>query len=116
MATEGINTRAFEIEREGSTYNLPTYTVGENGLEQLDDMYVVEFVKGNIDGPEFRQDGIITENLLTMVAEHLKLLNVGELRNRDTSLAITHIEDAVLRLENRKRDRQMRKVLGTYKK
>ena len=111
-----IDSRKFTVLKEGASYSLPTYAVGENGLEELEDKQIIEFVKGNIEGPEFKQAGIITENLLSMLIKHLSTLNQGELRNRHTSLAITNLENALMRLEERKKDRVERGVLGTYKK
>lgn len=115
MASNEIDTRKFAVLKAGASYSLPTYTVGENGLEEKGDAQI-HFVKGNIDGPQFRQKGIITENLLSMLIEHLNTLNTGDLRNRNTSLAITDLESALMRIEERKRDRAKRNVLGTYKK
>ena len=112
-----IDTRKFGIEKLGSSYELPMYKVEpEKGLIETKDTWLINFVKGNIDGPEFKQDGIITENLLSMLIKHLDSLNVGDLRNRHTSVAITKLEEALFWIEERKRDRVKRNVLGTYKK
>lgn len=112
-----IDTRKFETIKLGSTYNLPKYKVEEGkGLLEIKEFQEIKFVKGNIEGPEFKQDGIITENLLTILIEHLGSLNVGDLRNRHTSIAITKLEESLFWIEERKRDRIKRDVLGTYKK
>ncbi len=112
-----MNTRAFEVIKKGSTYKLPKYKVVDMvGLVETGEYQTIDFVKGNIEGPEFKQDGIITENMLTMLIRHLGDLNVGDLRNRHTSVAITKLEEALFWIEERKRDRLARSVLGTYKK
>jgi len=111
-----IETRKYYTDKEGSTYGLPCYKVTEVGLEEVLGVQEIKFVKGNIEGEEFRQSGIITENLLAMLIGHLKFLNQGELSNRQTSIAITNLEIALMWIEERKRDRLKRGVLGTYKK
>lgn len=112
-----LDTRKFEVIKKGSSYTLPKYEVVDGkGLVETGETQTIDFVKGNIEGPEFKQDGIITENLLSMLVEHLGELNVGDLRNRHTSVAITKLEEALFWIEERKRDRDKRSVLGTYKK
>jgi hypothetical protein len=59
-------------------------------------------------------DGTTNEEVLAMLIDRLQALN-AKLPNRDTSIAITHCEDALLRLEKRTRDRKARGVEGTPK-
>lgn len=100
---------------EKSTYSAPIFHVTEKGLEKTTDT-VVQFVKGNKADPNaFRQEGFTTETLLTVCVKYLQENNVGELSNRDTSIAITHIEDALLRLQKRANDPKKQGVQGTYK-
>lgn len=99
-----VNIRKF-VDWGAGRYTLPKYRV-DNGLHKTKDNIPIKFASTD-------QDGIITESLLSMLIKHLNDLNVGDLRNRHTSLAITHLEDARMRLEERKRDRQERGVYGT---
>lgn len=64
--------------------------------------------------PEVGRTGFQPEELLELVAERLRQLNVPPLNSRETSLAITHIEEAILWLEERTRDRVARGVEGTH--
>ncbi len=112
-----MNTRAFEVIKKGSTYKLPKYKVVDGvGLVETGEYQTIDFVKGEIDGVEFKQDGSLTDNILAMLIHHLGDLNVGDLRNRPTSMAITKLQEALFWIEERKRDRLARNVLGTYKK
>jgi hypothetical protein len=116
MRKVDIDTREFGVLFEGRAYELPVYTIKETGIQKTKATVSIPYVKGSIEGEQYKQDGIITENLLSMVAFHLKSLNVGELENRNTTLAIEAVETAVMRLEERKKERKARGVLGTYKK
>lgn len=59
--------------------------------------------------------GMQPEDMLEVVAERLRGLNAA-LPCRETSLAITHVEDAILWLNERRRDRTRRGVEGTHEK
>lgn len=107
---------------------IPTYTVVEDkGIQLSSEVYKddmsnmgkisISFVRGSKIQDENKlpkQDGILVEQLLEMCKQQLESVNVGEFRNRDTSLAITHIENAILRLLKRELDRKKNKTLGTY--
>ena len=106
------------VQKDSHNYELDVYKVGDSGLEKEEYLKVaIKIVRGSKLGEGIeKQNGILTEQLLTVCLEYLNSVNVGDLRNRDTSIAITHIEDALLRLAKRKIDRQSRNVLSTYKK
>lgn len=94
---------------------IPTYKVAEaqivdgSGLE-------ISFCKGDKQNPEvFRQEGVFTESLLQASKEYLESVNVGELSTRETSMAITKIDEALMWLKKRADDRELRGVQGTYK-
>ncbi len=109
---EGLNLRDFK-DCGNSQYELPRYRLGSLGLVETEEVNFIDFVKANKEGKN--QNGIVTETVLSMLIQHLTNLNVGDLRNRDTSLAITHLEAALFRIENRKKDRKKRGVYGTQK-
>lgn len=60
------------------------------------------------------QDGTTNEEVIKALIDRLETMN-KQLPNRDTSIAITHLEDALMRLERRTRDRVARGVEGTHK-
>lgn len=108
--------RSIETVREKATYKVPVYQVTNEGLE-CSHLIELEFCKGDKSNEEtFRQKGFFTETLLEACAQYLRENNVEELSNRDTSIAITSIEDAILRLGKRAEDRKLREVQGTYQK
>lgn len=100
----------------GATYKVPTFKVTNEGIEDGAGIDIV-FCKGNKqDESDLRQEGVFTETLLQTALQYLQHVNVGELASRDTSIAITHIEDALFRLGKRAEDRKLREVQGTYQK
>lgn len=56
----------------------------------------------------------IEEDVMPVLIEHLKNLN-GVLPSRETSLAITKLEECAMWLGERRRNRERQGVLGTYK-
>lgn len=119
--------RNFITVEPGTTYRLPKYQITDNGLEEAilvesmeDSINIskncldVSFVRGdknNRDVP--RVDGIVHETLLAMMIADLKYKN-NLVPNRHTSIAITHLEDALFRLEEREIERKINGTLGTY--
>lgn len=67
------------------------------------------------DGPlgETEMNGVLPEDVLTIVRDRLDELNQGEFRCRENSLAITAIEEALGWLWQRRIKRFERDVLGT---
>ena len=92
---------------------LTTYTLGPEGLRPGDEINI-PFLKGSKDNVV--QEGIIPTDLLQGALEYLQSVNVGEMRTKETSMAITKIEEALMWLDKRRRDRKSRNVLNTYKK
>lgn len=56
----------------------------------------------------------VEPSVIPALIQHLKNLN-GVLPSRETSLAITKLEECAMWLLERKRNRQAQNVLGTYK-
>lgn len=99
-----------------STYEVYVYKVTDEGLQDAGTT-LIKFCKGNKADPQVtRQAGLFTETLLATCLTYLQENNQGELANRDTSIAITEIENALLRLGKRSSDRAKRGVQGTYQK
>ena len=59
--------------------------------------------------------GILHEQLLAMIVEDLKYKSTL-VPSRETAVAITKLQEALFWLEEREKDREARKVLGTYNK
>ena len=60
--------------------------------------------------------GVLDTDLLEIVRDRLIGFQSGEFACRENALALTHIEDALLWMDKRVRDRTKRGVLGTNQK
>jgi hypothetical protein len=97
-------------------YEVPQYEITNDGIIDCYEA-TVRFAKGSKDNPELeRKSGFFTESLIQLCKEHLESVNVGELSSRETSLAITKLQEALFWLDARRQDRELRNVLSTYKK
>lgn len=70
------------------------------------------------DGPikEFGINGVTQETLLTIVIDRLRGFQSGDFACRENAIALTHIETALMWLQNRTRKRLARGVEGTNTK
>lgn len=111
-----INPKLIQTIQEKAIYSVPTYEVTNDGLVDSDGA-VIHFCKGNKeDETVFRQPGYFTETLISVAKRYLEENNVGELSSRETSTAITKLDEALMWLSKRAEDRALRGVQGTYKK
>lgn len=110
------NPKSIETIVPKSTYVVPTYCVTNEGIQ--DSMSVkIEFCKGNkADESIPRQEGFFTESLIAVSKRYLEENNVGDLASRETSMAITKLDEALMWLQKRADDRALRGVQGTYQK
>lgn len=92
---------------------LPIYKVGKEGLEKTGEL-LLPIVKGSKSNTI--QEGVITQDLIKSVINYLEEVNQGEMRTKETSVAIIKLEEAWMWLEKRTKDRQKRNVLNTYNK
>ena len=113
--TELLRTDCVKKETTHS-YKLKTYKITKDGLTESGNELLINLVKGGKDKTDGKQEGVTTEQLLALCLEYLNDVNVGDFKTKDTSLAITHIENALLRIEKRNQDRKFRGVKSTYKK
>lgn len=110
-------------------YFVPNYTVvpgkgieltgPEHGAFLEDGGIFIDMLRGSkIEGENVlpKIDGVLVEQLLAVCIDHLKAVNVGELASRETSIALTKLEEAGLWLMKREMERKKANVLGTYKK
>jgi hypothetical protein len=110
------NPRLIETVVAGATYKLPTYKIVDDGIEDGEALKLI-FCKGNKeDGTILRQEGVFTETLIQTAKQYLESVNVGEMSSRDTSMAITKLDEALMWINKRAEDRLLRGVQSTYKK
>jgi hypothetical protein len=97
-------------------FNVPTYKITDNGIENGEET-TIKLCRGDKSDPtKPRQEGMFTETLLQVCKQYLEGVNVGPLASRDTSMAITKIDEALLWIGKRAEDRKLREVQGTYQK
>lgn len=101
---------------EGATYSVPTYKVTNEGIQDGEGIKIL-FCKGNKDDESaLRQEGLFTETIIQTAKQYLESVNVGALASRETSMAITKLDEALMWIQKRTDDRQLRGVQSTYKK
>ena len=99
-----------------ATYEIPTFKVNDNGIEDGEGI-LIKFCKGDkSDSSKFRQEGVFSETLIKVVKTYLETVNVGEMSTRETSMAITKLDEALMWIDKRANDRKRRDIQGTYKK
>lgn len=110
------NPRIINAQIEGYYYLLPTYQVTNEGIGEVTPM-PISFCRGDkSDESKPRAEGVFVESLLEVAKQRLLAVNVGDLATRDTAIAITKIDEAIMWLEKRQSDRRIRGVEGTYQK
>lgn len=110
------NPQVIETINKGASYKVPTYKIDDNGVVDGDGA-IINFCKGNKENPEMlRQEGFFTETLIKTAKSYLEDVNVGELASRETSMAITKLDEALMWIEKRSNDRKLRGVQNTYNK
>lgn len=61
-------------------------------------------------------NGISNEALLAVIIDRMRGFQSGQLASRETAISLTKLEEAMLWLQKRTRDRTARGVEGTYRK
>jgi hypothetical protein len=110
--------RIITTNGEGNfwSWNIPTYKVENTGLKDGAGM-LLKLCRGNKEDENApRQEGVFTETLLQVCKEYLEGVNVGHLASRETSVAITKIDEGLMWIQKRADDRKRRQVQGTYQK
>jgi hypothetical protein len=95
---QGNACHAYRIDREYEPYNF--------------EPAVLTFQNGPL--LEVGTNGITHEALLAVVIDRLRGFQSGEYKCRENAIALTHIEEALLWLQKRTRDRALRGVEGTH--
>lgn len=78
------------------------------------DSTIINFQNGPIN--EVGMNGISNEALLAIVEDRLLGFQSGQYACRENAIALTHIQDAMMWLQKRTRDRMARGVEGTNEK
>lgn len=74
----------------------------------------VNFQNGPI--KEAGVNGVMNEDLIAIVIDRMRGFQSGDYACRDNALALTKLEEALMWLRNRTKDRENRGVEGTHKK
>lgn len=74
---------------------------------------IISFQNGPI--KEVGTNGVTHEALLAILIDRLQHFQKGEYSCRENAIALTHLEEAVMWLQKRTRDRLARGVEGTHK-
>lgn len=110
------NPKIVQPLHEGATYALPTYKVIDGQMTDGEGMHL-KFCKGDKSNSSiFRQEGVFTETLIQVSKQYLESVNKGEMATRETSMAITKLDEALMWIDKRRQDRELRGVAETYQK
>jgi hypothetical protein len=85
--------------------------VGEGGYESSFARLPIVFQNGPI--KEHGVNGVTNEALLAVLIDRMQSFQTGDFRCRENAIALTHLEEALLWLQKRTRDRLARGVEGT---
>lgn len=104
----------FVLDEPGAGGANHEYTIQTSGLRGVWKMGDVKFQNGPI---ATMQDvnGVTHEALLAIIIDRLRSFQAGPYSCRDNAIALTHLEDALMRLQRRTRERLARGVEGTLK-
>lgn len=100
----------------GGAYH--TYEVVANNHDELGCTVLPTIIKFQNGARHIQESvhGVIDTDLLEIVRHRLQCFQAGEFATKDNEIALTHIEEALLRMNKRVEDRIERNVLGTYQK
>ncbi len=107
----------IETLKEGASYTIPQFEVTDGEMREHEQRFTLDFCKGSISDPNIaRQPGFFTETLIAVAKKYLEDVNTGPLASRDTAVAITKLDEALLWIGKRAAERKARGVQGTYAK
>lgn len=110
------NPTDITIVDPGFRYEIPVYGVEDTGIVDIIDSQI-QFCRGDKSDPgKPRNTGFFVESLLAVAIHRLQTVNQGELATHETAVAITKLEEALMWLEKRSRDRKARGVEQTYRR
>lgn len=103
--------RYDEIGPGGGYHDYDIYKAGAEPMKD-EPIFCISFQKGSRKSAD-SVHGPLDVDFLEIVRDRLTAFQNGELRNRETACALTHIEEALMWLNKRTEDRAERQVLGT---
>lgn len=109
---EALCVTATDEQGAGGAYH--AYDIGFFDTDGDRETYSLEFQNGPI--KEVGVNGISQEALLAIVEHRLQCFQAGEYSSRESSIALTKIQEAMMWLHKRTRDRMARGVEGTNEK
>jgi len=95
-------------------YQIRTFVKNEDDSTADVELCNISFQNGPIN--EFGVNGISNESLLAIVEDRLSGFQAGAFACRENAIALTKIQEAVMWLQKRTRDRMSRGVEGTNQK
>lgn len=111
-----VDPRSIKTIREGATYSVPGYRVTDDGIENYVATTILLCKGDKSDSSVFRQPGMFTESLIEVAKQYLTDVNVGPMATRETAMAITKLDEALMWIGKRTEDRKRRQVQATYEK
>lgn len=109
------NPLEVEVLVPGATYELPTFKVGDKGLEDAGHL-VLYFCKGRKNKPDdLRQQGVLTDSVVVALLKYLEENNVGNLKSEFTDKQIEALKEVLNQSQLRAADRIKREVQQTDK-
>lgn len=99
-----------EKSKANHAYNIES--TQQQGTEPISILGQIKFQNGPI--KEVGVNGVHNEDLLVIVLDRLQGFQNSEFKCRENAIAITKIEEALLWLNKRTRDREIRGVEGTH--
>lgn len=100
----------FAVDGPGPGNASHTYSIRGGGKT-----ITIQFQCGPREEPD-STPGVLDVDLLEIVRDRLIGFQKGDFACRENAIALTHIEDALLWMDRRVRDRANRNVLGTNQK
>lgn len=86
----------------------------KNQVRNICNKTIILFQNGPL--KEAKRNGITQEALIAICIDRLRSFQKGDFSCRENAIALTHLEDALMWLQKRTRDRLLRGVEGTNKK
>jgi len=105
----GINDTINPSDYDDRSNAFYRYAV-DTDTESSDRLTPIAFQQGL--PPTEHRNGWLSTEVISMLVHHLNSMNQGDYRNRETSVAVTHLETALLWLNKRVSERVERGVYG----
>lgn len=109
---DSLDITADDPSNGGASHNY-TIRLGNISRDCAHSAYRIKFQEGAI-AEAGGVNGISNEALVAIIIDRLRGFQSGQFANRDNAISITHLEDALMRMQKRTRDRMARGVEGTH--